>query len=79
MLASNTKYVGEPHFSHHCYKPTWLTTMSSHWSLSRSLHYLPNCLCSIVTCSKTPTTTTVTSKCIFEVFVAMLLLRNKGQ
>ena len=33
MSASNTKYVGEPQFAHHCYKPTWLTTISSHWSM----------------------------------------------
>jgi len=51
-------YVGEPHFAHHCYKPRWLTTMSSHWSLSRSLHYLLNCLRLIVACGKTPTAVT---------------------
>jgi len=28
-----TKYAGAPQFAHHCYKPTWLTTISSHWSM----------------------------------------------
>jgi len=54
----NTKYVDEPQFAHHCYKPAWLTSISSYWSLSRSLHYLPRSLRSIVTCGKTPTTVT---------------------
>ena len=28
---SHIKYVGDPQFTHHWYKPTWLATISSHF------------------------------------------------
>jgi len=57
MSPSNTKYVGEPQFAHHCYEPTWvtITTISSHWSVihwSVSLAALPANLSAYNSCKR---------------------------